>query len=112
MAERGAQALVATLGNMTFKSKSAKEHWIANQRKRKYHLAQAERSDDQAPEVSVSACSNGSVAGAEHGERGARLKRLAVPLASAAPAQSSPATRGSAGCGGTAGDNPVENAHV
>ena len=72
MAERGAQAL-ATLGNMTFKSKSAKKHWLANQRKRKYHLAQAERSDDQAPEVSVSACSNGSVAGAGSMEKAARL---------------------------------------
>ena len=41
-------------------------------------------------------------AGGPSGECGARLTRLAVPLASAAPAQSGPAPRGSAGCGGTA----------
>ena len=41
-------------------------------------------------------------AGGPSGECGARLTRLAAPLASAAPAQSGPAPRGSAGCGGTA----------
>ena len=41
-------------------------------------------------------------AGGPSGECGARLTRLAAPLASAAPAQSGPALRGAAGGGGTA----------
>ena len=63
----------ATNTSRTFPSKSAKKHYFAKQRKRKFHLQQAERDGrEDAQEVSVSA----SLAGKgveENSEKAARL---------------------------------------
>ena len=58
----------------SFPSKSSKRHFWAKQRKRKYHLQQAERDGrHDAPEVSVGASLAGNGVDSENSEKAARL---------------------------------------